>query len=171
MQLVPLLICGTCDEHPCLCYKPIGLTCAELEELSTLADNTGLRGDALRQKWMERNAPDPTCDGTHAWTAIQSGKSKSEIKEIVHDEYPGESLDLFYAVHELYQMGAFKQPPGGRWSGSAYMPVSQNKERIKHLMMLHQIIPWSKREGNLIPSSPLKKRKKMKETTPVHMSF
>jgi hypothetical protein len=160
-----VLLCGCCGEHPCIAidYPPLNLTRKELDQLEELRDQTGLRGAALRAKWNERHFVGDN-DGSHAWTAIQPGKSSSEFRDVVPDEYPGESLDLYYAVFELYEKGVkeLSGPPGSRSPTSKYLPTSQNKDRIKHLMMIYQIIPWSKRPENQQPGAipPVVFRKK-----------
>ena len=167
----PMLLCSVCEEHPCSCIKPLGLTRNEIEELSTMAYNTGLRGEALRAKWLSRNIVGTNekgepLDGTNIHRALQPGKSKSELPEIIPEEYPGEQLDLFLAVHELYEMGALKSPPGGRAPQSQLLPTHKHKERIKQLMMLYQIVPYSKRKPLDFFVLPKKKRAELN-----HMSF
>lgn len=157
-----LILCGFCGDHPCLCYKPLGLTRNELEELSALADATGLVGEALRQKWLERYIVGEN-DGKHAWTAIEPTKAKGHIPDIVPDDYPGESLDLYYAVFELYEKGVMELsgPPGNLCPTSKYLPTSRNRDRIKHLMMIYQIVPFSKRPKDSVPPVFFKKERRL----------
>jgi hypothetical protein len=161
-----LMLCGKCDQHPCECPQTFGLTRDELEELSTLADNTGLRGELLRQKWRDRwvvgvNEAGEPLDGSHAWCALQptpNSKVRTEIKDIIPDAYEGEQVDLYLGAYEVYE----KSGKEFDWKDLMnLMPTSKNKERIKHLMMLYQIIPFSKRPKGSIPPVIILKRKQL----------